>query len=99
MNRYIPLTIFAISFLGSIVLTTMTYQGNSIVEANPLIRLLFSRSTIIPWIYTVSVIAFILLASHFGFKRRKYTRTYHVVYWLLAMIFLVNFVRELILVF
>ena len=99
MNRYIPLTIFIISFIGSMILTTMTYQGNSVVEANPIIRFMFSRSLTLTWIYGIGIVTFILLAGHFGFKRRKYTRTYHVVYWLLAMIFLVNFVRELILVF
>ena len=99
MNRYAPLTIFIVSFIGSMILATVTAPTNYIIEANPLIRLLFSRSTIMPWIYTVSVIAFILLVSHFGFKKKEYTRTYHIVYWLLAVIFLVNFVRELILVF
>ncbi|PIX50476.1 MAG: hypothetical protein COZ52_03920 [Candidatus Aenigmarchaeota archaeon CG_4_8_14_3_um_filter_37_24] len=60
---------------------------------------MFSRSTISAWIYGVSVAAFILLASHFGFKKRKYTRTYQIAYWLLAGAFFVNFVREVILLY
>jgi len=99
MSRHIPLTIFTISFLGSMALTTIAYQGSRIVEANPIMRFMFSRSTISAWIYGMSVAAFILLASHFGFKKRKYTRTYQIAYWLLAGAFFVNFVREVILLY
>jgi len=99
MSRYIPLTIFTISFLGSMVLTTIAYQGNRIVETNPIMRFMFSRSTISAWIYGMSVVAFILLASHLGFKKRKCTRNYQIAYWLLAGTFFVNFIRELVLVF
>jgi len=98
MSRHIPLTIFTISFLGSMALTTIAYQGSRIVEANPIMRFMF-RSTISAWIYGISPAAFILLASHFGFKKRKYTRTYQIAYWLLAGAFFVNFVREVILLY
>ncbi len=98
MNRYIPLTIFTISFIGSLVIASLTVPIKKMIEANPIMRFMFSRGNTIAWIYGLLVVVFILLASHFGFKGTKYTRTYHITYWLLASVFLINFVREMLLV-
>jgi len=88
-----PLIIFSLSIIGSLILTTIgTNKG--LYEGNPIMRYFLGIHPIFMWVFGILVIGLVWIVYWYN---RGNVKKFHLVgYWILAVVLLVNFVRELV---
>jgi len=98
MNKkpIIPITIFSVSLFGSLILTSIGIR-EGLFEGNPWMNFLIKIHPVMMWIAGFFVIGFIWVV--YLAKREEIKGCYLVLYWILALILLTNFIREIILLF
>jgi len=94
-----PIFVFAFSMVGSLSVTTYGLVKNIVRELNPFMGLLFSFNYIAAWIFGLGAIFLVGSVNHWFETKNRIEKWHHLAYWILALLFLVNFLREFITIF
>lgn len=94
-----PVFIFSLSLIGSLSVTTYGLMENLVKELNPFMAFLFSFNYLAAWIFGFGAIFLVGLVNHWFEKEHRIEKWHHNAYWILAIIFLFNFLREFVSIF